>query len=149
MKKLQLLITSALLLVLLTVVLYAQSLSNRWAILDSHNKVINVVVASSEIAATYIQNMAVMTPNATTCISTTGNSIVQAGIGDTYDTANHVFITPKPYPSWILNTTTFIWEAPVAKPAAVAGSFYLWNEKTKSWISMVIPAAVTTNNSAK
>ena len=145
MKKLQLLITS---LLLLTVVLYAQSLSNSWAILDSHNKVINVVVASPEVAATYIKDMAIMTPNAAACISTTGNSIVQAGIGDTYDTTNHVFITPKPYPSWILNTTTYLWEAPVAKPAAVAGSFYLWNEKTKNWVSMTIPAITTTNNSS-
>ena len=38
-----------------------------------------------------------------------------AGIGDTYDETRDAFITPKPYPSWILNETTCEWEAPVNK----------------------------------
>jgi hypothetical protein len=127
---------------------FAQTSLNNWALLDVNNKVITVIVATPEVAATYPQAIQTYMPNAVTCVSAVGNSIVQAGIGDTYDTTNNVFITPKPYPSWILNPTTFIWEAPVAKPTAKAGSFYVWDEKTKNWASITIPVAVTTNNAA-
>lgn len=35
-----------------------------------------------------------------------------AGIGYTYDPANDVFYPPQPNPEWILNTSTWLWEAP-------------------------------------
>ena len=54
-----------------------------------------------------------------------------AGIGYTYDSTNDVFYTPKPYDSWILNTSTWIWEAPVDYPDD--GKFYVWNEDNTSW----------------
>ena len=41
------------------------------------------------------------------------------------------FIGPQPFNSWLLNDTTCLWEAPVAKPTD--GKRYIWNEKTKSW----------------
>lgn len=41
-----------------------------------------------------------------------------AGPGFTYDPVNDVFIPPKPYASWILNNTTYQWEAPVALPTS-------------------------------
>lgn len=61
-----------------------------------------------------------------------------AGIGYIYDT-NYtigdylgVFYAPQPYPSWILNTQTFLWEAPVPYPAD--GNTYVWDEATQSWV---------------
>ena len=54
-----------------------------------------------------------------------------AGIGYTYDETNDVFIAPKPYESWVLNTTDWIWEAPVALPSN--DKEYEWNEETTSW----------------
>jgi len=61
-----------------------------------------------------------------------------AGIGYTYDT-NYtigayvgVFYAPQPYPSWILNTSTFLWEAPVPYPTD--GEAYVWNEAIQSWV---------------
>lgn len=61
-----------------------------------------------------------------------------AGIGYTLDN-NYtvgglvgVFYAPQPYPSWTLNTSTFLWEAPVPYPTD--GKFYVWNEATQSWI---------------
>ena len=33
-----------------------------------------------------------------------------AGIGYSYDYINDVFIPPKPYPSWVLNQTSWTWE---------------------------------------
>jgi hypothetical protein len=56
-----------------------------------------------------------------------------AGIGYTYDEALDAFIAPKPYPSWILNEETAVYEAPVAMPTPAEGEMYTWNEETTSW----------------
>jgi len=56
-----------------------------------------------------------------------------AGIGYTYDTDRDAFYTPQPYPSWTLNETTCIWEAP--EPYPDDGEIYVWNEETLSWES--------------
>jgi len=42
-----------------------------------------------------------------------------------------LFITPKPYPSWIINEDTNHWKPPVAYPND--GKTYTWNEETTSW----------------
>ena len=54
-----------------------------------------------------------------------------AGIGYTYDEDKDAFIPPKPYPSWLLNETTCLWEAPVSKPTD--GQRYTWNETNQTW----------------
>ena len=57
-----------------------------------------------------------------------------AGIGYTYDEDRDAFITKKPFNSWILNETTCLWEAPVAKPSDESPeNRYNWNESTTSW----------------
>ena len=53
-----------------------------------------------------------------------------AGIGYTYDKANDVFISPKPYPSWALDAS-FDWQPPTAMPDD--GKEYSWNEATTTW----------------
>lgn len=53
-----------------------------------------------------------------------------AGIGYTFDAELDAFITPKPYPSWTLNTETADWEAPVPKPE---GHAWTWNEENQTW----------------
>jgi hypothetical protein len=53
-----------------------------------------------------------------------------AGIGYTWDGVG--FIPPKPYPSWIMNSFSYLWEAPVPYPED--GNFYAWDEDTLSWI---------------
>jgi hypothetical protein len=55
-----------------------------------------------------------------------------AGIGCTYDSVLNAFIAPKPYPSWLLNTTTCQWQAPVPYPDD--GKMYIWDEATLSWV---------------
>jgi len=57
-----------------------------------------------------------------------------AGIGYVYDTVYDVFYAPQPYPSWILNVTSFTWEAPITKPSD--GKRYTWNESTTSWVAI-------------
>jgi hypothetical protein len=54
-----------------------------------------------------------------------------AGIGYTYDFTNDVFYAPQPFPSWALNNTTWLWEAPVAYPTD--GKVYKWNESITNW----------------
>jgi hypothetical protein len=54
-----------------------------------------------------------------------------AGIGYTYDEQRDAFISPKPFNSWVLNETTCIWEAPVARPNDE--NRYIWNELTLTW----------------
>lgn len=57
-----------------------------------------------------------------------------AGIGYTYDDVLDAFIPPKPYPSWLLNTTTCLWEPPVPYPTD--GKRYYWDEATLSWVEI-------------
>jgi hypothetical protein len=54
-----------------------------------------------------------------------------AGIGYTYDAGRDAFIPPKPYPSWLLNEYTCLWDAPVAYPTD--GGRYVWNEEGQQW----------------
>jgi hypothetical protein len=55
-----------------------------------------------------------------------------AGIGYTYDTALDAFVPPKPYPSWVLNSDTAQWDAPVPMPTD--GKKYSWDEASQSWV---------------
>jgi hypothetical protein len=59
-----------------------------------------------------------------------------AGIGYTYDIQNDVFYAPQPFASWILNTSTWLWEAPVPYPND--GKAYQWDEATQSWVEVVV-----------
>ena len=54
-----------------------------------------------------------------------------AGVGFTYDRENDAFIPPKPYPSFVLNETTFRYEPPIPYPEGMAGGFhrYVWDEE--------------------
>lgn len=54
-----------------------------------------------------------------------------AGIGYMYDQSRDAFIPPKPYPSWILNEETCLWNAPMQYPND--GMQYEWDEETISW----------------
>ena len=54
-----------------------------------------------------------------------------AGIGYTYDEDRDAFIPKKTFNSWILNETTCLWEAPIAKPND--DGIYTWNETIQNW----------------
>ena len=61
-----------------------------------------------------------------------------AGIGYTYDETRDAFISPKPFPSWILDDTTCVWEPPISRPTD--GKTYRWDDSlyqsdnTKGWV---------------
>ena len=76
-----------------------------------------------------------------------------AGVGMTYDATNDVFLYEKPYPSWVLNTNTWLWNAPIQKPPItpmslddngniVSGINYDWDEETLSWKEYTTPRDV-------
>ena len=70
-----------------------------------------------------------------------------AGIGMKYDSTNDVFYEQSPYPSWVLNTSTWDWDAPVALPddAGVDDAdnpteivSYEWDEDSTSWTNRTV-----------
>ena len=67
-----------------------------------------------------------------------GSFIALGSPGDTYDSERDAFIPPKPFPSWTLNETTFLWESPTPYPTDVGTpenpKSYWWDEETLSWI---------------
>jgi hypothetical protein len=106
-----------------------------------NGKVTQVIVAEPEFFETFVDS------SAGTWIQTSYNTYGNAhklggtplrgnyaGLGYTYDATNDVFYAPQPFKSWILNTTTWTWEAPVPYP--MDEKSYVWDEPTISWIEI-------------
>ena len=104
-------------------------------------KVTQVIVAEKEFFDTYVDS----TPgewiqtsyNTQGGVHKLGGTPLRgnyAGIGYTYDRANDVFYAPQPYTSWVLNNTTWSWEAPVAMPTD--DKKYTWDEAVKNWVEV-------------
>lgn len=59
--------------------------------------------------------------------------------GHVYDVDRDAFYTNQPFPSWTLNNTTCLWEAPLAEPTNP--ELFYWDEEayqadnTKGWVS--------------
>lgn len=57
-----------------------------------------------------------------------------AGIGDIWMEDLDIFISPKPYESWIFNQETLTWESPIPMPKIVEnGPDYVWDEDIVNW----------------
>ena len=68
-----------------------------------------------------------------------------AGIGYTWDAVNNIFWHPKPFNSWVKNTTTAQWDSPIGQQPSLTDEqtsqnnanshlwMYDWNEATQSW----------------
>jgi len=54
-----------------------------------------------------------------------------AGVGYSYDAGKDAFIPPQPFPSWALDESTCLWNAP--SPMPTDGKAYNWDESTLSW----------------
>lgn len=57
-----------------------------------------------------------------------------AGIGYAYDQQNDVFISPKPFPSWSIDSN-HDWQPPVAHPDD--DKPYYWDEEQLNWIEIL------------
>lgn len=60
-----------------------------------------------------------------------------ASIDYTYNVERDAFISPQPYPSWVLIEELLIWDSPVAMPDD--GKDYYWDETTTNWIEVTNP----------
>lgn len=58
------------------------------------------------------------------------------GQGYLYDEVRDAFYSDQPYPSWILNEDSCMWEAPITKPDD--GKKYSWDEANQTWNEIVI-----------
>jgi hypothetical protein len=63
-----------------------------------------------------------------------------AGIGYNWDGVG--FYSPQPFPSWTLDKTTYLWNAPVSYPTD--GKVYNWDESSQTWIEFIPPESPTT-----
>lgn len=64
-----------------------------------------------------------------------------AGIGYTYlpnGPDGEGFVPPKPYNSWVLNSSTYLWEAPIPMPQTNSPPYYSWDENTQNWVEIDI-----------
>jgi hypothetical protein len=53
-----------------------------------------------------------------------------AGIGDSYNQEEDIFVAPQPYPSWTRSGS--YWNSPTPMPTT-DGKFYYWSEDDLSW----------------
>jgi len=113
----------------------------------NENRVVNVLVAEEEFFDTYVDDSpgywiqcsyntsgGVHYDNETQEPSADQSKALRynfPGIGSYYDQDSDAFYSPSPYNSWVLNTNTYLWEAPVAMPQD--DNNYSWDEEASSW----------------
>jgi hypothetical protein len=114
-----------------------------YAFLDENNIVTEVIVGIDE--AELIEGKEPETWYAEfrgqVCKRTSYNGNIRknfAGIGMIFSEELDAFIYSQPFPSWVLNPETAIWEAPVAPPELIEGKEqeYRWNEESFSWVEV-------------
>jgi hypothetical protein len=107
---------------------------SHWAEIDKNNIVIRVLVGDNNDPAGDEGYQWLIDNLGGTWIKTSYNHKIRkqfAGIGYTYDPNADLFISPKPFPSWVLNDN-YDWEAPIPKP----NGNYRWDEKLQNWIEI-------------
>jgi len=115
-----------------------------YAFLDENNTVTEVIVGVDES-----ELLEGLTPEewygnfrGQRCIRTSYNGRIRknyAGIGYSYDEARDAFISPQPYPSWVLDEETCQWQAPIPMPTD--GLMYQWVEDDLNWQAVIFPLA--------
>lgn len=114
-----------------------------FAQLDENNTVVQIIVVhNNELMQDGIENeqkgiafCQSLFPG-TTWVQTSYNGNIRknyAGVGDTYDAQRDAFIPPQPYPSWVLNEDTCLWDAPVLRP--FDGIEHVWDESNQVWVA--------------
>ena len=107
-----------------------------YAFLDDNNVVTEVIVGKDET-----ELIDGLTPEewygnfrGQTCVRTSYNNNIRkqyAGVGYTYNETADVFIAPKPFASWTLDSN-YDWQAPIDYPAD--GKQYSWDEANQVWV---------------
>lgn len=111
-----------------------------YAFLDDNNIVVDVIVGRNEdevVEGVSDWETHYGEARHQRCVRTSYNGNIRknyAGIGHIYDEGRDAFIPPQPFPSWVLNETTCLWDAPVVYPDD--GQDYVWDEGTTSWVQI-------------
>jgi len=123
-----------------------------YAFLDDNNIVTQVIVGRNEDEVvdgitdweTYYGNFQGQTCKRTSYNTVAGTHLLggtpfrknYAGIGMVYDAVRDAFYNVQPFPSWVLDEETCLWDAPVPYPDD--GLDYDWDEDTVSWVQIDI-----------
>jgi|694.fasta_scaffold66041_4 hypothetical protein len=70
-----------------------------------------------------------------------------AGVGFTYNEVLDVFLPPKPYNSWVINTELKCWDSPIERPSITNTQAAIWDETNQQWIVVQRPLTVFDINS--
>jgi hypothetical protein len=114
-----------------------------FAQLDENNIVVQVITAGDEYEANGEELYAQINGGVwkKTSYNTVANQHQNGGtpyrgnyasIGGKYDEKLDIFIPKKPFLSWVFNTETASWEAPIPKPTD--GNVYMWDEPAGVWV---------------
>lgn len=109
-----------------------------FAEIDQNNVVLRVLVVPDEQEHRGQEFLANDLGLGGTWIQTSYNNKIRlrfAGIGSIYLPNKDIFINRKPFDSWILNETTWDWEAPLPYPQN--GKWYYWDESTTNWVEEI------------
>jgi len=113
---------------------------SHWAEIDDTNQVIRVVVGDNndpngdEGYQWLLDNLGGTWVKTSYNAKKNGFRYNYAGIGYTWDGTG--FAAPQPFPSWTLNSDSYLWEPPIPMPTD--GKLYTWDEATKSWIEAAL-----------
>ena len=107
-----------------------------YAFLDDDNTVTEVIVGIDETELIEGLTPEIWYGNfrGQVCKRTSYNNNIRgtyAGIGYEYNAAEDIFITPKPYPSWVRSGS--FWNAPIPMPTD--GGMYSWDEVAGDWVA--------------
>ena len=121
-----------------------------YALLDENNKVIQVITGKDEnekrdgVTVDWEQRYKDF-HGVADCKRTSFNTVANqhllggtpfrgnyAGVDMTYDATNDVFLEDKLFPSWVLDTDTWTYKAPVGMQPD-DGKEYDWNETAGAW----------------
>lgn len=111
-----------------------------FAEINSENIVQRILVVPDEQEHRGQEFLAIDLNLSGTWIQTSYNGSIRknyAGIGDLYDSSRDAFISPKPFPSFVLNEQTCRWQAPVSCPS---GALHRWDEESLNWVLVQPPA---------
>ena len=128
-----------------------------FAQIDSDNIVTQIIVVADSDAPNEAAGIAFcqeLLGADTNWVQTSYNGNIRfryAGNGMKYDSTSNVFYHQQPYPSWVLNTSTWVWDAPVALPDDAGFDdadnptqlvSYDWDEGSTTWTNrtVLIPA---------
>jgi len=103
-----------------------------WAEIDLDSKVIRVLVGDNNDPVGDEGYQWLLDNLGGTWIKTSYNNNIRgtyAGIGYEYNSAEDIFITPQPYPSWTRSGS--FWNAPIPMPTD--GKMYSWDEEAGNW----------------